>query len=293
MAEFAKDSFDVPSCAKQPEGLKKSAPKWGFGTSKRSQAQKVYISKSHSADVLGMDSPGPLYEYSKDSTKCYAFGRAPRPGLNADSASYPPTSNDLLQIHQPLPDEYKHCKAARTKFGTSLRAAAVNAPGLEGYGPGGISPGPAHYTSNFGSANKMPPSYTMSAKVKTGASKYEVRPGPQAYMLPGGLGAQPNARKPSLPNFSFGKAPRFKTRQEAVSMAPPGGDHDGQLRLKFQRCANRAATWKLGTSTRDQQRRLAPALLPEDTITKKGPGGLKVPDALIPPRKHVLKYTEI
>eukprot|EP00392_Amoebophrya_sp_AT5.2_P000297 g297.t1 len=195
----------------------------------------VYISKSHSVDVLGIDSPGPVYGLSGATPgPKFGFGTNKRAGLENPN-SYPPTSNDLLHIEQPLPDKYKHKRAGNAKIGTSLRTAQVNAPGLDGYAPGMLSPGPAQYTANFGSANRMPPAFTMASKTKTGASKYDVRPGPQAYSLPAGLGAQPNARKPSLPRYSFGKAPRFKNKIEAVSLAEPGGDHDGTLRLKFQR----------------------------------------------------------
>mmetsp|Transcript_17254 Transcript_17254/g.42808 ORF Transcript_17254/g.42808 Transcript_17254/m.42808 type:complete len:292 (+) Transcript_17254:51-926(+) len=291
MAEVAKDSFAISSVAKQHEGLRGSAPKWGFGSSVREQAQKVYISKSHSVDVLGIDSPGPVYGLSGATPgPKFGFGTNKRAGLENPN-SYPPTSNDLLHIEQPLPDKYKHKRAGNAKIGTSLRTAQVNAPGLDGYAPGMLSPGPAQYTANFGSANRMPPAFTMASKTKTGASKYDVRPGPQAYSLPAGLGAQPNARKPSLPRYSFGKAPRFKNKIEAVSLAEPGGDHDGTLRLKFQRNAERAATWKLGSSTRQQQGRLAQALCPEDRVAPKEHPAVTNPS--LPPRRDILRYTEI
>ncbi|CAD7933581.1 unnamed protein product [Amoebophrya sp. A120] len=161
MADFSKDSFQVPACAKQAEGIKACAPRWGMGSSTRDQAQKVYISKSHSADVIGIDSPGPVYQLSgRTPGPKFGFGTNKRAGLENPN-SYPPTSNDLLQIDQPLPDKYKHPRMGNAKFGTSLRTAAVNAPGLDGFAPGGISPGPAQYTANFGSANRMPPAFTI------------------------------------------------------------------------------------------------------------------------------------
>ena len=213
MADFSADSFVINSCAKQHEGMKSSAPRWGMGTASRDQVKKVYISETHTQDILGTHSPGPVYEpANKTPGPKWGFAKSSRfdygSKVGGGPRSYPATSNDLLQIPLPGADSYKHDRAGRPKFGTALRTAPVNAPGLDGFAPGTESPGPAQYTANFYAANKAPPKYTMASKTKMGASKYEVRPGPQAYSLPPGTGVQPNARKPTKPMYSFSKTPR-------------------------------------------------------------------------------------
>lgn len=58
--DFRPDSFDISSCQKQHEGMKNSAPRWGFGSASRHQARNVFISESHTQDIKGKHSPGPV-----------------------------------------------------------------------------------------------------------------------------------------------------------------------------------------------------------------------------------------
>merc|ERR1712154_437745 len=132
------------------------------------------------------------------------FGTDPKKPLAGKQ--YPPTSNDLWKRPMPSSTEYKHSRNKQIPFGSSARTAPVNAPGLEGFSVGGISPGPTGYTPNFFAANKDAPKYTMRKKTKMGMSGYEKRPGPQEYPQPPSIGKQPNARKPSRPQFSFSKS---------------------------------------------------------------------------------------
>lgn len=290
--DFAESSFQVPSCHTQYEGLKKSMPAWGFGTGTRAQAKKVFISETHTQDIKGTHSPGPVYSVDPNTPGPYwRFGKCPRASMSLNR--YPPTSNDLLGVEMPESTEYKHKKPGQVKFGTSLRDAMTNAPGFKGYPPGLVSPGPTQYTPNFYSANYQPPQFSMGAKTKVGLSKYEKRPGPNAYPVPEACGKQYSARKQSKPQWSFGTAPRFG-KPKPPGIKDPTGDDDGTLRLKFMRSCNSAPVINFSKGTRDQRQRLALATCKEDKIEPKtSTQRIYIPDDKLPKRHDVLRFTEI
>jgi len=288
--------------------MKSSAPAWGFGTQTRGQFRKVFISSSHPQDLLGCDSPGPLYtpEASENAKKLkpvqtHAFAKAPRA---QHKTAYPAPSNDLLGKSLPDCSAYKQSWRGRPQFGKSDRTAPVNAPDLEGFDVGGVSPGPAFYTSK---RLIHAPSFTMRARGRPQfqMNKSELRPSPVDYKQPGSMGKQPSARVPSRPLYSFSKANRFGSISKSLTeegggcklgSSPdtkgPSGDATGQLRLKYQRNFNVQPSWSMGAGTRDGRQKLAMALLAADSI--KVAGSEKHPSIPnnIPNRREVVTLTD-
>ena len=80
----------TPGVGNQIASTKESAPRFGFGTSNREHAEKVYISKDHEASTGGRDAPGPgqypvkpmtgntIAESKKRTSQAWGFGTSAR-----------------------------------------------------------------------------------------------------------------------------------------------------------------------------------------------------------------------
>lgn len=221
-----------------------SAPSFGFGSSTRTQAGKVFISHEHSKTVTG-ESPGPAaythrasvgpqIDGSKISSPTWMFGTAERLKYEKRAAS------------SPGPGAY----GMGSSFGSQISSAARTEP-IAGFGSAGRehvrkvyvseehnkalhgidSPGPLAYSLKTTVTNKQdssrirnPPTWVFGS---TQRFKYEhvkraaSSPGPGAYHLQQSVGPQVASTKSSSPMAGFGTSDR--TVQNKLYLSP---DHE-------------------------------------------------------------------
>jgi len=301
--EAAQETIFFPACGTQAEGMKASEPTWSMPKASRDTEKKVYISKKHPQDSLGRDSPGPVYLVKRQkSLPSWGFGTAaqrPAPAL----AKFPESSNNLLGT---MPDSQKFKYACRTaSIGVCPRfGAPSNAPDLDGFPPGAISPGPQRYSPPPDSTychrmswapkgDQIPPRYSIRKKTKIIEleSQTPAKVGPGVYPVPEACMPQARSEKPSLPRWSFSKKPRFPE----ASKPDPGRlwDGTGDRKIQFNRAYSLPPSYSFGTSTRQHRKKTGNVILPED----RGPAAA-LPEQHqehppLPSRKDVLKYTDV
>ena len=219
--------------------LKKSAPKYGFGSSTRDQAGKVFVSQEHTAlATAGKGSPGPAVytlppavggkqpDGRKSDPPSWGFGTASRFRTFKDTGK-----PDGHRGNNPGPGYYNRPPAS---VGPQVLGGMKSEP-LVGFGTaerknvrkvfisnahqntdlyGMASPGPAasyQLQSTMGkqahSTAANPPAWVIGgarAPDKTGADS----PGPAAYELPQSVGPQPDSKKPRAATPGFGASTR-------------------------------------------------------------------------------------
>jgi len=215
----------------QPNSLKGSAPAYGFGTSTRQHASKIFVSNEHARLASTGAPPAPnayslngavasQHDSRKTSMPQWAFGSAERFTYEKKSAANP--GPGAYQSHQSCGSQVSSAKQTEPifGFGTSERHHVANIFISEEHNKsrhGLTSPGPAVYTLK-GAFNKQEVSKQKTAPtwvfgtgqrfkydfVKRGATS----PGPGAYTLSMSVGAQPSSMKQSAANFSFGSGTR-------------------------------------------------------------------------------------
>jgi len=296
MATLSKDSYDIKACAPQAESMKRSMPFWALGKETRQKGKNVYISEKHSADVIGRDSPGPVYNPSQESKSSkFSFGTGPARtrhlgGMRTREGvpKYPEPSTDLIGSIFDA-QEQKFTKPRNAVFGTENREAEKNCPGLETFPEGKNSPGPQVYAVDGYWLEG--PRYTLGARTKvlTHACQTPARVGPGIYKQAEACGDQASSIKKTLPQWSFGKSDRFKYTNDSTKT---GTSHDalGKGALKFHRM-NSAPVYGFGTSTREHTRKVAPANTPADAGPKGSMGSGHVRHPSLPTRKEWIKFT--
>lgn len=295
MSELSPDSFDLKSCGKQADSVKRNSPLWKLGSETRDQAKQVFISVSHTQDTVGRSSPGPIYRPPPiNNLPKWKFGTGPSRSVHVGGlrekvgeARYPETSGDLIRAHHDS-QKLKFRSPQKVNFGTENRDAAKNQPGLETYPLGKSSPGPQTYdVEGFWLEG---PRYSCAPRSKLPETICQTpeRVAPGSYPIPPAVGAQPSSVKPSLPQWSFSKSERFKTTSDRTKS---GSTHDalGNAALKFHRM-NSFPSYGFGTSTREHKKKLTPNYTPADAGPKgEMPQGLvKVPS--LPARKEQLRF---
>eukprot|EP00933_Yihiella_yeosuensis_P036585 TRINITY_DN3034_c1_g2_i1.p1 TRINITY_DN3034_c1_g2~~TRINITY_DN3034_c1_g2_i1.p1 ORF type:complete len:338 (-),score=45.40 TRINITY_DN3034_c1_g2_i1:637-1560(-) len=300
--EEAQETLNVSSCGRQAEGTKRSNPSWTLPKAGRDDVKKVFISKKHPQDLLGRGSPGHVYQPKRQrELPKWGFGTAEaRPHLAPNK--YPEQSNDLVCA---LPDSGKFKYPSRTAaIGTCPRDVISNAPDLEGFPKGVCSPGPQRYRidkcppafrlAHAPEADKIPPSWTMRPKTEIIEHKSQTGPkvGPGTYPNPAACGAQASSEKPSKPIWSCCKTDRFPKKIQKNDSGRLW-DGEGKKKIQFSRSFSTPSSFSFGTSTRFHAQKVAPALTPLD----RGPAGLmghpRKDHPSIPPRKEILKYTDV
>jgi len=301
--EEANESIFFPSCGPQAEATKRSLPVWTLPKAGRDDVKKVFISKKHPQDLLGKDSPGHVYEPKRQkSLPKWGFGTSDaRPPMAP--AKYPETSNDLTCT---MVDSQQFKYGSRTAaIGNCPRDVITNAPDLQGFPVGAVSPGPARYSidkcppgvrlAHAPDGDKIPPSYTMRPKTKILELNSQTGPkvGPGIYPVPDACGTQASSVKQSLPLWSMCKNDRFAKKIGGAGDSGRLWDGMGEKKVAFNRQFSAPSSFSFGTSTRYHASKMARA----DTPLDRGPAGdqtpLKVKQPLMPPRREIIKYTDV
>jgi len=223
----------------QPLSVKASAPCFGFGSSSREVAQKVFVSQEHTAlATAGKQSPGPA-KYTlpasvggkqpdgrKGDPPVWSFGTAQR--FRSGTA---PEKPDGRYGNNPGPAHYAVPPAS---VGPQVLGRFKSEP-LMGFGTaerkhvrkvfvsqqhnitdmyGMASPGPATYglPSTLGkqelSTEKSPPVWVFGSGARTNDKAGLASPGPAVYTLPQSVGPQPDSRKCRAATPGFGASTR-------------------------------------------------------------------------------------
>lgn len=286
----------------------------------RDTEKKVFISKKHPQDLLGNDSPGPLYIPKRQrNLPSWGFGTAPARPPPAGQ-KYPESSNNLIGT---MPDGqvFKYGSKSAT-IGTCPRfGAGYNQPDYDGFPPGEISPGPQRYNcypvpmpkkhekdkpwpkpdctychrmSHAPSVDHIPPRYTMREKTKIKELESQTGPkiGPGSYPAAEACSPQARSEKPSKPQWSFSKNPRFP-QPSLLDSAGRLWDGTGERKIQFNRAYSSPASYSFGTSTRQHRKKVAPCILPKDLGPANEMGDCHQDHPPLPPRKEVLKFTDV
>lgn len=241
----------------QPMSTKKSAPCYGFGSSTREQAGKVFVSQEHTAlATAGTQSPGPATyllppsvggkqpDGRKADPPVWGFGTSQR--FRPKSA---PVKPDGHAGNNPGPGAYglppasvgpqvlaRHSTAPMMGFGTSKREKQRKVWISQDHARldmhGWDSPGPAAaYTlkSTMGkqdhSTAESPPAWVFGSSARAKADAGMTSPGPAVYTLPQSVGPQPDSRKPRAATPGFGAATRDKRAMLYLGPAHSKGSH--------------------------------------------------------------------
>ena len=221
----------------QPLSSRGSAPSFGFGSSSREQAAKVFQGQEHAKlSTAGVSSPGP---------SAYSL----RGSVGKQSSSK--TKNDPTW-----------------KFGSAERFAASKQDRL---------PGPGNYPIGGSFGGQVQSKYASSSKPGFGSAEREhVRkvyisedhqkalfgvssPGPQKYYASTQIGKGREGREPNAPGFVFGSANRFRYEHVKRASASPGpgayalGASVGKQLVSTKHSAPSPG---FGTSTRAEQAKL-------------------------------------
>lgn len=189
-----------------PLSYEKTAPKFGFGSSKKEDGDKIFMSEEMASNVnQGKHSPGPIYKFD-DKEK---YRKAPQFGFGTDSKmkeikpKYDFYENDRFFDDPIEADKNRKKKVLAPKFGTEPRFA-INA--FE------KSPGPG-YDPKLQAHKKKMPNYTFGFRRQKGgqgtlinqtSTTRTVGPGryvPEASMNTG--------NKKNNPRWTLSKAGRF------------------------------------------------------------------------------------
>jgi len=302
--EAAQQSLFFPSTGPQAESVKPSEPRWSIPKASRECDHKVFISKKHPQDLLGKDSPGPVYVPRRQrSLPSWGFGTAiarPKPA----GAKYPESSNNLLGT---IPDGqvFKYGSKTATISTCPRFGSGVNQPDYDGFEPGKISPGPQRYSPSKAStyshrlswspeADQIPPKYTMRLKTKiiSAQSQTPAKVGPGIYPVAEACSPQARSEKPSLPRWSFSKTERFPTPL-VHGDAGRLWDGEGKGKINFNRAYSCPASYSFGTSTRQHRKKVTPMIMTSDLGPAEDLGKVKHEHPTLPTRKDVIKYTDV
>eukprot|EP00929_Paragymnodinium_shiwhaense_P037790 TRINITY_DN20070_c0_g1_i1.p1 TRINITY_DN20070_c0_g1~~TRINITY_DN20070_c0_g1_i1.p1 ORF type:complete len:307 (-),score=50.62 TRINITY_DN20070_c0_g1_i1:184-1104(-) len=297
----AQESLDVQAHGAQADSTKKTMPIWSMTKASRATESKVFLGNKFKQDVLGKDSPGPVYEPKRQrELPKWGFGTAPaRPPSKTNKYNEP--YNDLVGN---IPDSAPFKFASRSCTISSLpRNAMSNAPDLKGFPAGRISPGPQRYNLDkappcirLGHApgiDQIPPSWTMRSKTKLieEVSQTGTKIGPGYYPTPEACAPQANSTKKTLPQWSCCKHDRFKDKLQHDQ----GRLWDGFKEQKEKNCRlyNSSPSFSFGTSTRDHVKRLARCTTKLDEGPKGDMGHFSTRAPSLPTRLEMMKYSDV
>jgi len=232
----------------QPLSVKKSAPAFGFGSSSRDTAAKVFVSQQHTIKShQGRGSPGPATillpasvggkqpDGRKHDPPVWTFGTGKargRPGsapIIPAPGHYDDLGRDSAFGAQVLGRRGKTTISAPTYgFGTAerkhVRKVFVSSAHQKVDMYGLASPGPATYgmKTTMGKQDESvmasDPSWVFGGASRTPVEAGMASPGPAAYSLPESVGVQPDSRRAAAPQPSFGSGTR--AHREKVFLGP-------------------------------------------------------------------------
>lgn len=251
-------------------------------------------------NLLGRDSPGHVYNPKRiRSMPVTSFAGSERPPLG--KAKYPDASNDLTQV-TPDSQPFKYGEPRAATMGTCPRDVVTNAPDLNGFPKGRISPGPMRYNiancppatrlQHAPGCDQVPPKWSIGHKTKILELESQTGPkvGPGTYPLPDACGKQYESDKKSIPIWSCCKKDRFpkKAREHDTGRL---WDGEGKRKAQFNRTCTAPPSFSFGTSTRFHAQKLARALAPADEKVFGRPPKIVPPN--ISPHPEIMKYTRV
>ncbi|CAK8996626.1 Heat shock protein 90 [Durusdinium trenchii] len=199
-----------------------------------------------------------------------SFAGSERPPLG--KAKYPDTSNDLTQV-TPDSQPFKYGEPRSATMGTCPRDVITNAPDLNGFPKGRISPGPMRYNiancppatrlQHAPGCDQVPPKWSIGHKTKILELESQTgqKVGPGTYPLPDACGKQYESDKKSNPTWSCCKKDRFpkKAREHDTGRL---WDGEGKRKAQFNR---------RGAEKKRQKRWWWGGLSPETALQGQGP----------------------
>lgn len=285
----------------QADSTKRTLPIWTMTKATRYQDQKMFLGNKFKQDVVGRDSPGPVYDPKRQrEDPKWGFGTgAARPPAKANKYNEP--YNDLVGN---IPDSAPFKFASRScVIGSLPRNARSNAPDLKGFPQGLISPGPQRYNldkappcirlGHAPSIDQIPPSWSMRSRTKMNEDVCQTgtKIGPGYYPNPQACDPQADSTKRSMPQWSCCNNDRFKTKLSHDN----GRLWDGFKEQKEKNCRlyNSAPSFSFGTSTRDHQKKVARCTTKLDEGPKGEMGHFTTRAPTLPTRKAMMKWSDV
>ena len=217
---------------------RRSAPRFGFGSSTRAQASKVFMSPEHAKLAPGFsDAPGP---------SAYTLRAAVGTQFDGSKASAP-----------------------QWAFGSSERFSGNTKPADQNPGPGayniasgvGLQVSSAKHTQpmfGFGTATRDHVAKVFVSEEHNKSLHGDNSPGP-VYTLDSAVGSQLSSRKANQPTWIFGAQERFQYDHVKRAAASPGpGSYTLGPAVGPQVASTKQSSPMpgFGTSNRDQMQRL-------------------------------------
>lgn len=248
----------------QVVSVRASAPIFGFGSSTRDQAAKIFISSEHAKLSTTTISPGPAWgshaipstvgpqvDGAFESAPRWAFGSAQRFGV-------------IAKTKDPGPGSYE----SRSSLGAQGSSRLPTQP-LFGMG-----------TSTRDNVNKLYISEKHSTSLFTGKNS----PGPATYSLNASVGKQGASTKANQPSWVFGSNTRFKDPdllRSAKLPAPDAYSAPNGLGVQYSSPKRSAPLPGFGTSNRDHAAKVY--MSPEHEKTKSYGKASPGPCTYLPP----------
>lgn len=275
---------------------------WSMGKASRDDVKKVFLSKKQPQDMLGKDSPGFAYEPRRQrELPSWGFGTAlARP---PPKKGQPETYNDLIGN---IPDNqvFKYHQSG-IKFGSLMRGACSNAPDIEGYPMGRISPGPARYNTDkvppavrhahAPEVDQIAPKYTMRirTKIMEAASQTPAKIGPGYYPAVEACTDQVESRKLTYPHWKAYRHDRMLGDPKKVRDSRDLWDGFGDQKEANSRTFDKSPSFGFGTSTRAHGKKITMCFQKAD----KGPAAFMdkpwASQPQLPAQRDVMKLSGI
>lgn len=301
--QLAQETISIPALGVQADSDKVTMPGWTVGKATRDGGKKTFISQKHNQDLMGRDSPGFAYEPRRQrELPKWSFGKAAaRPP--AKTNKYGEAYNDLVFNH-PDPALFKYGNKRGVTIGTLPRGACSNAPDIEGYPKGAVSPGPMRYNiskvpqcvrlSHAPEIDRVQPSYTMRIKTKAPEPESQTgkKVGPGSYPAAQALGEQASSSRPTGVKWGINRHDRFA---DTSKVRDAGRLWDGMKDQKEKNCRafSSSPSFSFGYSTRDSQKKIARSA----TLLDKGPAGKMAKPwqshPQLPYRRDVMKWSHV
>lgn len=217
------------SLGKQVQSERETSAIWGFGTSGRDAASKIYISREFDKILPGNNSQGPVYKaYASIGPQPESkYQSLPAPGFGSAARSERLDKNGV-----PGPGAYE-CDAS---IGPTLDSRRESAP-----------------RTVFGTASRDVYASLPDELLKTVASGRGT-PAPGTYSaIPGACGKQIDSRYPSSSSHRAASARRFDSRDTRRDYPAAGAYESAYNSVGRQFLSNKktVSSTKIGTSNRD------------------------------------------
>lgn len=192
---------------KQHDSRKSTAAAFGFGSSNRDGAAKVFLTAEHSKADYGHESPGPVYDLKSSVGK---------------------------------QESSKNTSAPLFSFGTADRFSKESASTQRNAAPGpGTYPKPSSFGKQGESSKSSDPAFGFGSATRDGQGKVflsadhsksdfgKCSPGPSVYNPRASVGKQAESHKENAPSFVFSSAERFKYEHvERAARVPGAGQYN-------------------------------------------------------------------